>query len=81
MYVLGIHIGEIEIFHKLWALVTTSHFVVSTEATDSSGFFVTRISLHHGDLPSGKRLHHYGKSLSFMGKLTISMAFSIAILT
>jgi len=25
-------------------------------------------------LPSGKRLHNYGKSPFFMGKLTISMA-------
>ena len=35
--------------------------------------------LHHGifggiDLPSGKRLHSYGKSPFFMGKTTISMA-------
>jgi len=27
-----------------------------------------------GDLPSGKRLHNYGKSPFLMGKLTISMA-------
>ena len=27
-----------------------------------------------GKLPSGKRLHNYGKSPFFMGKLTISMA-------
>jgi hypothetical protein len=26
------------------------------------------------DLPSGKRLHNYGKSPCLMGKLTISMA-------
>ena len=32
-------------------------------------------------VPSGKRLHHYGKSPVFMGKLTITTGpFSIAIL-
>ena len=30
--------------------------------------------MEHGGLPSGKRLHNYGKSLFQMGKLTISMA-------
>ena len=41
-------------------------------------FFCTHINnIQHGlffEIPSGKRLHNYGKSPFFMGKLTISMA-------
>ena len=35
----------------------------------------------HGELPSGKRLHNYGKSPCLMGKLTINCHFIQSVAT
>ena len=49
-------------------------FVFFSLLLDTSHSILRSYEVHFQWLPSGKRLHNYGKSPCLMGKLTISMA-------
>ena len=65
-HILG-HEGAVSQFHNF---IIHEGFVLLTPS-----LIAINLTSRNGDLPSGKRLHNYGKSPFFMGKSTINGHF------